>query len=273
MTTTDPGRSGPRVSVVVATRNRAADIDHLLAAVAAADTGVVHEVILVDDASSTPLRVDECATFPVRILRNERRRGAAASRNRAAEVAGGEILAFLDDDARPLPDWFHVVESALTADRAGITGRVLGFDSTTVARARQHRYEARYAQHAPGSAVGFFAGGNSAVWTNRFLAAGGFPDIIVASDNALVDGLAREGGRVHFVPELRVAHRNSKGPWIAFREAWRAGRLASRVGPGTAVCHLAKSTASQPWRSDPAASCLNVSLQAANSLATALPVG
>jgi glycosyltransferase involved in cell wall biosynthesis len=268
--TTDPGRGGPRVSVVVATRNRAADIDHLLAAVATADTGVVEEVILVDDASSTPLQVD-ASTVPVRILRNDRRRGAAASRNRAAEVASAEILAFLDDDARPLPDWFHVIETALTADRAGITGRVLGFDSTTVARARQYRYEARYAQHAPGSAVSFFAGGNSAVWTDRFLAAGGFPDIIVASDNALVEGLAREGGRVHFVPDLRVAHRNSKGPWIAFREAWRAGRLASRVAPGTAVRRLATSTASQPWHSDPAAACLNVSLQAANSLATALP--
>ncbi|MEU1290623.1 glycosyltransferase family 2 protein [Kitasatospora sp. NPDC005856] len=263
-----------RVSVVVATRNRPSDIRHLLTAVAGCDTGIVHEVILVDDASDQPLRVDGAQQpFAVRLIRNPRRIGAAASRNLAAEQATGDVLAFLDDDARPLPDWFQVLDAELTAERAAITGRVLPFDSGVVARARQYRYEVRYAQHAAASEVTFFAGGNSAVWTDLFRAAEGFPDVVTASDNGLVERLGETGGRVHFVPALRVAHRNSKGAAIAFREAWRAGRLAPRSTPVAALNRLTASARIQPWSDDPAAAGLNLSLQAANSLATALPVG
>jgi glycosyltransferase involved in cell wall biosynthesis len=263
-----------RVSVVVATRNRPSDIRHLLTAVASCDTGIVDEVLLVDDASEQPLRVEEKERpFAVRLIRNERRIGAAASRNLAGEEASGDVLAFLDDDARPLPGWFQILDSALTEDRAAITGRVLPFDSGVVARARQNRNELRYAQHAPDSEVTFFAGGNSAVWTERFRVAGGFPDVVTASDNGLVERLGEKDGRVHFVPALRVAHRNSKGAAIAFREAWRAGRLAPRSTLGAALDRLTASARNQPWSDDPAAAGLNLSLQAANSLATALPVG
>ncbi|MEU8522628.1 glycosyltransferase family 2 protein [Streptomyces sp. NBC_01216] len=269
-----PARRRKRVSVVVATRNRPADIRELLQATAVCDTGVVHEVVLVDDASEVPLRVDAAPyPFEVRLIRNPRQRGAAASRNLAAREATGDVLAFLDDDARPLPDWFHVLDTALTEDRAAITGRVLPFDSGVVARARQYRYELRYAQHAADSPVTFFAGGNSAVWTESFLAADGFPDVVTASDNGLVERLSAGGGRVHFAPALRVAHRNSKGAGIAFREAWRAGRLAPRSTPAAALRRFTASARIQPWSDDPAAAGLNLGLQAANSLATALPVG
>ncbi|MFG2328472.1 glycosyltransferase family 2 protein [Streptomyces sp. NPDC048604] len=261
-----------RVTAVVATRNRPGDVRHLLTAIAACDTGVVHEVLFVDDASDTPLQTDGAEyPFPVRVLRNATRRGAAASRNLAAKEATGDVLAFLDDDARPLPDWFHVLDEALTPERAAITGRVLPFDSSVVARARQYRYEVRYAQHAPYSPVTFFAGGNSAVWTELFLTAGGFPDVVTASDNGLVERLAESDRQVYFVPALRVAHRNSKGAGIAFREAWRAGRLAPRSTPTAALRRFTAAARVQPWSDDPAAAGLNLSLQAANSLATALP--
>ncbi|MFI9628863.1 glycosyltransferase family 2 protein [Streptomyces sp. NPDC052042] len=263
-----------QVTVVVATRNRPTDVRHLLQAVRIADIGTVSEVLLVDDASTTPLSpATEDLPFPVRTLRNPVRRGAAASRNLAASEATGNVLAFLDDDARPLPDWFHVLGASLTEDRAAVTGRVLPFDSGVVARARQYRYEARYAQHAADSPVSFFAGGNSAVWTDRFLDAGGFPDVVTASDNGLVERLAPSGGQVFFVPALRVAHRNSKGAKIAFREAWRAGRLGPRSAPSVQARRFAATVKSQPWSRDPAAAGLNAGLQVANSLAAALPAG
>ncbi|WP_392667274.1 glycosyltransferase family 2 protein [Streptomyces sp. LN785] len=268
-----PDRSrAKRVSAVVATRNRPSDIRHLLSAIAAYDSGIVHEVLLVDDASDTPLHTGDTEyPFPVRMLRNATRCGAAASRNLAAKEATGDVLAFLDDDARPLPDWFHILDTALTDQRAAITGRVLPFDSSVVARARQYRYEVRYAKHPAYTPVSFFAGGNSAVWTDHFLSAGGFPDVVTASDNGLVERLAESGGEVCFVPALRVAHRNSKGAGIAFREAWRAGRLAPRSTPAAALRRFADSARIQPWSDDPAAAGLNLSLQAANSLAAALP--
>ncbi|MEU1484566.1 glycosyltransferase family 2 protein [Streptomyces sp. NPDC005752] len=256
--------------MVIATRNRPTDAHQVLSAITGYDFGV-HEVLFVDDASENPLRINATCPFPVRILRNETRRGPAASRNLAAQKATGNILAFLDDDARPLPDWFSVLDTALSNNRAAITGRVLPFDSSVVARARQYRYEVRYAQYAPNSPVTFFAGGNSAVWTELFLAAGGFPDIVTASDNAFVERLTQSEGQVFFVPDLRVAHRNSKGVGVAFREAWRAGRLAQHSTPAAALPRFAATARIQPWSYDPMPAALNLSLQTANSLATILP--
>ncbi len=262
----------PSVSAVVATRNRPSDVHLLLEALAACDNGSIAEVILVDDGSDTPLRVGPATgRFPVRVIRNSTSRGAAASRNLAAKEAVGEVIAFIDDDARPLPGWCDVLTRELTPERAAITGRVLPFDHGVVARARQYRYEVRYAQHAPLSRVRFFAGGNSAVWTDRFLAADGFPDVVTASDNGLVERLEAVGEHVYFVPALRVAHRNSKGARIAFREAWRAGRLADRTSVTVAYGRLTDAARRQPWRGDPSAAGLNLTLQAANSLATLLP--
>ncbi|EST27273.1 glycosyltransferase [Streptomyces roseochromogenus] len=262
----------PDISVVVATRDRPADVLHLLNALRVCDTGAITEVILVDDASGRPLETP-CGEWPfrLRLLRNDVRRGAAASRNLAAEAAHGQVLAFLDDDARPLPDWCAVLCETLTADRAAITGRVLPFDSGVVSRARQHRYDTRYDAHAPYSAVRFFAGGNSAVWTDRFRAAGGFPDLVTASDNGLVERVAEQGGEVIFVPELRVAHRNSKGARIAFREAWRSGRLAGGSRPVDCWRQFRGAARTQPWAADRPAAGLNTALQAAHSLARALP--
>ncbi|MET7622702.1 glycosyltransferase family 2 protein [Streptomyces sp. NPDC005408] len=257
--------------MVIATRNRPTDAHRVLSAIACYDIGVVHEVLFVDDASENSLCINATCPFPVRILRNETRRGPAASRNLAAKTATGNVLAFLDDDARPLPDWFSVLDTALSDNHAAITGRVLPFDSGVVARARQYRYEVRYAQHAPNSPVTFFAGGNSAVWTELFLSAGGFPDIVTASDNGLVERLAQSDGQVFFVPDLRVAHRNSKGAGVAFREAWRAGRLAPRSTPAAALPRFAATARLQPWPYDPIPAVLNLGLQAANSLATVLP--
>ncbi|MGW4245787.1 glycosyltransferase [Nocardia sp. NPDC004722] len=267
-------RNSFSVSVVIATRNRSTDIAEALAAIAHSDDGTVEEVILVDDASHIPLTLPAGAgrlPYPVRILHNATQLGAAASRNAAAAAARGAVLAFLDDDARPLHDWFEVLQHTLTTDRAAITGRVLPFDGGTVSRARQYRYEDRYARYEASNPVPFFAGGNSAVWKRAFLDAEGFPDITTASDNGLVARLAEYGGSVHFVPELRVVHRNGKGVRTAAREAWRAGRSTSGISPAAALRTIASVARNQPWHSDFPVAALNTGLQALHSLGTTLP--
>jgi GT2 family glycosyltransferase len=216
------------ISVVIATLDRENDLAECLRALIRADNGLLHEVIVVDDGSRPAIRVDPALTGAARVtlLRNDRRRGASASRNRAAGVATGDVLGFVDDDARVLPNWFDVAAAELTPDRAAITGRVMPFDSGVVSRARQWRYDQRYQRLAPGTPVSFLAGGNSLVRREAFLAAGGFPDQPTAADNALVPRLHEAGGQCCFVPELGVLHRNGKGLAIAVREAWRAGTVS-----------------------------------------------
>ena len=267
MSTLEP----PRLSVVVATRDRPDDVEQLLASLAASDPGhVVSEVILVDDASQQPLCPSH-GQLPVSVVRNDVRLGAALSRNRGAALATGTMLAFLDDDCRVTPTWCEVAESHVRGGTRAVTGRIMPFDTGTVSRARQYRYERRYEAQQAGTSVTFFAGGNSLIDRRVFLAAGGFPDQASASDNALVARLHAQGEQVCFDPALRVLHRNGKGIRTAVREAWRSGRTATDRGGGTLLASLAGAVVAQPWREDPAAAALNTALQAVHSTGRAVP--
>lgn len=257
-------------SVIVATRNRGWDVARMVESIEATGTESVAEILLADDASDTPLPAIE-SRIPVRVLRSEEHRGAAVMRNLAAHEATGDVLAFLDDDARVFPDWFDVAGRALTSAQA-ITGRIVPMDDGWVSRARQWRYEERYRTLQHGQATTFFAGGNSAVHTEAFLLAGGFPDIASGADNLLVQGLEVQGYQVRWTPELRILHRNSKGVRKAAVEAWRSG--TGRPGtPAAAVREVRRAVGAAPWRRDPASAVLNAGLQVLHSTSRCLPKG
>jgi glycosyltransferase involved in cell wall biosynthesis len=98
-----------RVSVVIATKDRAAYVERALASLATQVGAPPFEVIVVDNGSSDGTRaVVEAAaaraTPPVRYLfEPEPNRGKA--RNRGIEAASGTIVAFCDDDVQVPPGW------------------------------------------------------------------------------------------------------------------------------------------------------------------------
>jgi glycosyltransferase involved in cell wall biosynthesis len=106
----------PRVSVVVATRDRRRQLGRALASVDA-QRYRNFEVIVVDDGS-----VDGTAAwlFAERgrdcILETERPRGAAAARNRGVTRARGELVAFLDDDDAWRASYLDAQVARLDAD-------------------------------------------------------------------------------------------------------------------------------------------------------------
>ena len=111
----------PRVSVVVATRNRAARLRDLLAALRSQTVAPDRfEVIVVDDGSSdgTAGYLREAAgdgsllLDPLVLDRNE---GRAAARERGWRVARAPLIAFIDDDCVPDPGW---LEAGLAAHAA-----------------------------------------------------------------------------------------------------------------------------------------------------------
>jgi glycosyltransferase involved in cell wall biosynthesis len=89
-----------------------------------------YEVLIVDNASPTNatqkvaerwLRKDG---FRGRYVREEVL-GANAARNRGVAEARGEILAFIDDDARAYPDWLEsLLRSFGTGDASGVGGKI-----------------------------------------------------------------------------------------------------------------------------------------------------
>jgi glycosyltransferase involved in cell wall biosynthesis len=103
----------PRISVVVATRDRPAALGRCLAALSAQTIGERLEIVVVDDGS---LAANEVAAVVARHPRARLIRrtgdGSAAARNAGAQVARGLLLCFTDDDCAPRPDWAeHLVEA------------------------------------------------------------------------------------------------------------------------------------------------------------------
>lgn len=86
-------------SIIVPSYNRHTEIPALLASLTE-QTVKNFEVIIVDDASVTPVEVNQDYGFPVQLIRNNPNQGAAESRNIGARAASQEWLLFLDDDDR-----------------------------------------------------------------------------------------------------------------------------------------------------------------------------
>ena len=89
----------PKVSVIIATYNRAALLPRAVNSILA-QTYQDFELLIVDDGSTddTPQVIGGFSDPRVRPLRHEANRGLSASRNTGIGEARGEYLAFLDDD-------------------------------------------------------------------------------------------------------------------------------------------------------------------------------
>ncbi|MHC4947372.1 MAG: glycosyltransferase [Planctomycetota bacterium] len=110
----------PRVSVVVCVHNGSRTIGECLAGLARLDYPDF-EVIVVDDGS-TDRTAEIAGRFDVRLIRIENG-GLSNARNVGMRAATGELVAYIDDDAWPDPDWLtHLAQTFLTTDHAGVGG-------------------------------------------------------------------------------------------------------------------------------------------------------
>ena len=109
----------PRISVVVCTYNGAATIGDTCAGIRE-----LHypdfEAIFVDDGS-TDTTADIIRSHGFSVIQTENR-GLSNARNTGAEAATGEIVAYLDDDARPDPDWLTYLAEGFRAGYVAVGG-------------------------------------------------------------------------------------------------------------------------------------------------------
>src|SRR5206468_11593357 len=115
-----PLQDWPRVSVACFTQDGARTIRHCCERLRRLDYPDL-EVIVVDDGSTdaTAAIVQE---YGFRLIRTANR-GLASARNTGFLVASGEIIAYLDDDAYPDPEWLtYLAATFMSTTHAAVGG-------------------------------------------------------------------------------------------------------------------------------------------------------
>jgi GT2 family glycosyltransferase len=228
-------RPWPRISVAVCSHNGARTIRDCF-------DGLLRlrypnfEAIVVDDGSTdqTPAIAQE---YGFRLI-STRNKGLSSARNTALAAADGEVVAYIDDDAWPDPDWLtYLAASFMSTDHVGVGGpNIPPPDDGVVAEAVANApggpihvlLSDREAEHIPGC--------NMAFRKEALEAIGGFdPQFWTAGDDVDVCWrLQQRGWTLGFHPGAMVWHRrrNSiRAYWRQQRGYGRAEALLERKWP------------------------------------------
>lgn len=202
-----------RVSVVVPTYRRPAPLARCLDALAGQDLDPAgYEILVADDAASEPTRrqVEAFARrcrAPVRYLAVVGSHGPAAARNVGWRAAGGEVVAFTDDDCLPDPRWLTEALAAFRAGVAAVVGR-------TVVPLPEPPTD--YERNEAGLESAEFVTANCLVRRDELEAVGGFDERFRAAwreDSDLHFALLRRGARIVKAPAAVVVHPVRPAPW------------------------------------------------------------
>ena len=213
-----PDAHWPRVTVVVCSYNGSRTIRYCLDSVQRLRYPDV-EVIVVDDGSTDQL-AEIVQQYPVKLIRCKNQ-GLSAARNVGLEAATGEIVAYVDDDAAPEPNWLMYLVSAFR------TGKYVGVGGPNIAPPGEG-YIADAVAHSPGGPLHVLItdteaehipGCNMAFLTKALRAVGGFdPQFRIAGDDVdLCWRLQEKGGKLGFSPGAVVWHKRRN----SLRAYWR----------------------------------------------------
>jgi len=202
-----------RVSVCIATYNRAAGLDRLLRSLARQGIPGL-EVVVHDDASSDGT-AEVLARHEVAVVRSEVNVGPAAGRNRAWRASSGELVLFTDDDCVVSDGWVAAHLAAAAPDRVTV-GRVQPDP-------RQLHLQGPFSRTMVVDSVGAFATCNIGYPRSVLERTGGFDESFRRAAGEDTDlGLRAVGGgsEAVFVPEALVHHDVRPSSWpVALREA------------------------------------------------------
>jgi len=227
------------VSVIIVNWNAGAALEACLASVVGDAGGC--QAVLVDNGSTDGSLARARAAFPhLLVVDTGTNGGFAAGANAGAAMAGGDVLVFLNPDARVLPGAIRtLVEALLATPGAGVAGGGLVADDggwqPAAARfgpvahllldTRPGRLRARLRRHP--HPVDWVYGTFMAVRRDLFHQLGGFDTryFVYGEDMDLCFRAARMGARTIHVPGARAVH----GANLSAAQRYGTGREAEVV--------------------------------------------
>ncbi len=213
----------PDASVVVVTWNGRSLLERSLPAIVG-QRNVHQEVIVVDNGSVDGTAEWVAQAYPsIRLHRLPANFGFAAANNLGFELARAPLIATINNDAVPDPDWLaHLISAAREQPEAGMwaSRMVFAHDPETINAAgistdalgiAWDRYSGRRVGDDPAGEV-FGASGGAALYRRELLdATGGFdPEFFAYLEDVDLAWRARWlGWTARYVPEAKVAHAHS----------------------------------------------------------------
>lgn len=236
----------PRLSVLIATRNRCEQLEKTLASIADCTDpdGIAWEIVVVDngstdDTSAVVQRFAARARVHV-VCVEEPRQGKGRALNTGIRACRGEWILFTDDDVRVDPDWLRAVVHEYNSDPGlvGVGGRVELFDPdaarVAVRPSRSRRLISQEDLHPRSIPI---IGCNMSVRRAALEEIGGFDEALgpgspagaVAEDLDVLYRLTAGGRHVIYAPEVLVRHdhqRSSRDDLTPIRRGYARGRGA-----------------------------------------------
>jgi GT2 family glycosyltransferase len=209
----------PLVSIVIPTYARPERLRDCLAALARQTMPAdAFEVVVVDDGSPQPVVPPEVATPASPIIRIIRQpnAGPSAARNRGVREAGGELVAFTDDDCRPTPTWLESLVSAHQQCTDALVGGITfnGLTDDVFATTSQMIIDLVYEHFNRDHTAAYFLTSNNILCSRAaYSELGGFDTTFFragAEDRDFCDRWRASGRPLRLVPEATLEHRHAQ---------------------------------------------------------------
>lgn len=241
-------KSDPMCSVVVCTHNRPAELERCLQGISRI-TYSNFEVVVVDNSPDDDRTKALAADWNARYVL-EPQRGLSRARNRGVLASRGDIVAFIDDDAVPQPEWLgalaapfrdpNVMGAAgsvvrLTRLKDGRTSeqvvpdRISKLKPFKIDRNKSYWFEAAHFGGVGNGSNMAFRRSAFQVWNGFEVRLGRGMPLAGGEENYAFAQLIELGFAVAFTPDALVFHYGDAASAAEFREQFRS-RVADAVG-------------------------------------------
>ncbi|HEX5333026.1 MAG TPA: glycosyltransferase [Cellulomonas sp.] len=220
--------NGPLITVVMPALNAAGTIGEQLAALAAQDTNLPWQLVVVDNGSSDEtIAIAESFRAGLRdlVVTTCSRPGPSAARNLGARVGSGDLLLYCDADDRVAPGWVDAMARAL--QQADVVGGA--FDNDTFNDGAMERHPAGVPVTAGFLPRAITA--NLGVRRSAWSAVGGFAEDYGygSEDTEFCWRLQVAGYRIGYAEQAVVAYRYRSSLRAVAVKAYKSGRSRARL--------------------------------------------